>query len=144
MRFRTSNLYISAIPPFVIGLLVGVLAAIMGVGGGFIMVPAMIYIIGMPTKVVVGTSLFQIIFVTAFTTIMHATQNYTVDAILAILLILGGVFGAQVGVRLGVKLKAEQLRILLSIIVLGVCLKLAFDLLLTPGEYYSLMVDTQK
>ena len=144
MRFRTSNLYISAIPPFVIGLLVGVLAAIMGVGGGFIMVPAMIYIIGMPTKVVVGTSLFQIIFVTAFTTIMHATQNYTVDAILAILLILGGVFGAQVGVRLGVKLKAEQLRILLSIIVLGVCLKLAFDMLLTPGEYYSLMVDTQK
>ena len=144
MRFRTSNLYISAIPPFVIGLVVGVLAAIMGVGGGFIMVPAMIYIIGMPTKVVVGTSLFQIIFVTAFTTIMHATQNYTVDAILAILLILGGVFGAQVGVRLGVKLKAEQLRILLSIIVLGVCLKLAFDLLLTPAEYYSLMVDTQK
>ena len=144
MRFRTSNLYISAIPPFVIGLLVGVLAAIMGVGGGFIMVPAMIYIIGMPTKVVVGTSLFQIIFVTAFTTIMHATQNYTVDAILAILLILGGVFGAQVGVRLGVKLKAEQLRILLSIIVLGVCFKLAFDLLVTPGEFYSLMVDTQK
>ena len=144
MRFRTSNLYISAIPPFVIGVLVGVLAAIMGVGGGFIMVPAMIYIIGMPTKVVVGTSLFQIIFVTAFTTIMHATQNYTVDAILAILLILGGVFGAQVGVRLGVKLKAEQLRILLSLIVLGVCFKLAFDLLVTPGEYYSLMVDTIK
>ena len=144
MRFRTSNLYISAIPPFFIGFLVGVLAAIMGVGGGFIMIPAMIYIIGMPTKVVVGTSLFQIIFVTAFTTIMHATQNYTVDAVLAILLILGGVFGAQIGVRLGVKLKAEQLRILLSIIVLGVCFKLAFELFITPGEYYSLMVDTQK
>ena len=75
---------------------------------------------------------------------MHATQNYTVDAVLAILLILGGVFGAQIGVRLGVKLKAEQLRILLSIIVLGVCFKLAFDLFMTPGEYYSLMVDTQK
>ena len=144
MRFRTSNLYISAIPPFVIGVFVGVLAALMGVGGGFIMVPAMIYIIGMPTKVVIGTSLFQIIFVTAFTTIMHATQNFTVDAILAILLILGGVIGAQVGVRLGVKLKAEQLRILLSVIVLGVCFKLAFDLLVTPGEYYSLMVDTRQ
>ena len=144
MRFRTSNLYISAIPPFCIGLLVGVLAAIMGVGGGFIMVPAMIYIIGMPTKVVIGTSLFQIIFVTAFTTIMHATQNYTVDAMLAILLILGGVVGAQIGVRLGVKLKAEQLRILLSVIVLGVCFKLAFDLLVTPGEYYTIMLETQK
>ncbi|PQM61235.1 MAG: permease [Rhodobacteraceae bacterium] len=144
MRFRTSNLYISAIPPFFIGIVVGVLAAIMGVGGGFIMVPAMIYIIGMPTKVVIGTSLFQIIFVTAFTTIMHATQNYTVDAMLAILLIFGGVVGAQVGVRLGVKLKAEQLRILLSVIVLGVCFKLAFDLLVTPDEYYSLTVDSLK
>ena len=144
MRFRTSNLYISAIPPFFIGIVVGVLAAIMGVGGGFIMVPALIYIIGMPTKVVIGTSLFQIIFVTAFTTIMHATQNYTVDAMLAILLIFGGVVGAQVGVRLGVKLKAEQLRILLSVIVLGVCFKLAFDLLVTPDEYYSLTVDSLK
>jgi hypothetical protein len=144
MRFRTSNLYISAIPPFFIGVLVGILAAVMGVGGGFIMVPAMIYIIGMPTKVVIGTSLFQIIFVTAFTTIMHATQNYTVDAMLAILLILGGVVGAQIGARLGVKLRAEQLRILLSIIVLGVCFKLAFDLLLTPNEYFSIMVDVKK
>ncbi len=144
MRFRASNLYISAIPPFIIGVIVGILAAIMGVGGGFIMVPAMIYIIGMPTKVVIGTSLFQIIFVTAFTTIMHATQNYTVDAMLAILLIIGGVFGAQIGVSLGVKLKAEQLRILLSVIVLGVCFKLAFDLFATPGEYYSILVDLQK
>jgi uncharacterized membrane protein YfcA len=138
MRFRTSNLYISAIPPFFIGMIVGVLAAIMGVGGGFIMVPAMIYIIGMPTKVVIGTSLFQIIFVTGFTTIMHATQNYTVDAMLALLLLLGGVVGAQIGVRLGVKLKAEQLRILLSLIVLGVCFKLAFDLYVTPEELYSI------
>ena len=138
MRFRTSNLYISAIPPFVIGMAVGVLAAIMGGGGGFIMVPAMIYIIGMPTKVVIGTSLFQIIFVTGFTTIMHATQNYTVDALLALLLLLGGVIGAQIGVRLGVKLKAEQLRILLSLIVLGVCFKLVFDLYATPDELYSI------
>ena len=112
---------------------------IMGVIGGFIMIPAMIYIISMPTKVVVGTSLFQIILATAFTTIMHATQNYTVDALLALLLLLGGVVGAQIGVRLGVKLKAEQLRILLSLIVLGVCLKLAFDLLHTPKNSFILV-----
>lgn len=138
MRFRTSNLYISAIPPFIIGILVGILAAIMGVGGGFIMVPAMIYILGMPTKVVVGTSLFQIIFVTAFTTMMHATQNYTVDAVLALLLLIGGVVGAQIGTRIGVKMKAEQLRILLAIMVLGVCLKLGLDLVLTPTELFSI------
>ena len=134
MRFRVSNLYISAIPPFFIGLIVGILAAIMGVGGGFIMVPAMIYIIGMPTRVVIGTSLFQIIFVTSFTTVMHATQNYSVDIILGFLLIVGGVIGAQIGVRLGVKLKAEQLRVLLSTIVLIVCFKLAYDLFITPEE----------
>jgi len=138
MRFRTSNLYISAIPPFVVGALVGVLAAIMGVGGGFIMVPAMIYVLGMPTKVVIGTSLFQIIFVTAFTTMMHATQNYTVDAVLALLLLLGGVIGAQIGTRIGVKMKAEQLRILLAVMVLGVCLKLGLDLVLTPSELFSI------
>ncbi len=138
MRFRQSQLYISAIPPFIIGMAVGVLAAIMGVGGGFIMVPAMIYILGMPTKVVVGTSLFQIIFVTAFTTMMHAVQNQTVDAVLAVLLLLGGVVGAQIGARLGVRLKAEQLRILLAILVLAVCGKLAFDLIATPSELYSL------
>ena len=138
MKFRTSGLYISVIPPLVVGLLVGVLAAIMGVGGGFIMVPAMIYLLGMPTKVVVGTSLFQIIFVTGFTTLMHATTNYTVDMALAVLLIIGGVVGAQIGARIGVKLKAEQLRILLAIMVLAVCAKLAFDLLFQPSELYSL------
>lgn len=138
MRFRQSQLYISVIPPFVIGALVGVLAAIMGVGGGFIMVPAMIYILGMPTKVVVGTSLFQIIFVTGFTTLMHATQNYTVDAVLALLLLLGGVVGAQIGARLGVMLRAEQLRVLLALLVLGVCGKLLFDLVVEPAELYSL------
>ena len=114
-KFRTSGLYISVIPPACIGFIVGILSAIMGVGGGFIMVPAMIYLLGMPTKVVVGTSLFQIIFVTAFATIMHATTNYTVDMALAVLLLIGGVLGAQVGTRIGLKLKAEQLRILLSL-----------------------------
>jgi hypothetical protein len=138
MKFRVSGLYISVIPPLLVGVSVGVLAAIMGVGGGFIMVPAMIYLLGMPTKVVVGTSLFQIIFVTAFTTMLHATTNYTVDVVLAVLLLVGGVVGAQIGTRIGVKMKAEQLRIWLAIMVLAVCGKLAFDLLITPAELYSL------
>ncbi|MAI58839.1 MAG: permease [Rhodobacteraceae bacterium] len=137
-RFRTSGLYISIIPPFLVGILVGVLSAIMGVGGGFIMVPAMIYILGMPTKVVVGTSLFQIIFVTAFTTLLHATTNYTVDMVLAVLLLVGGVIGAQFGTQLGTRLRAEQLRVLLALIVLGVCAKIALDLTLQPSEVYSL------
>jgi len=138
MRFHTSKLYVSAIPPFVIGLLVGVLAAIMGVGGGFIMVPAMIYLIGMPTKVVVGTSVFQFLFVTAFTTILHATESGSVDVLLAVILLVGGVIGAQVGVGLAARLRAEQLRILLALLVVGVCLKLALDLVLPPADLYSI------
>ena len=138
IRFRTSGLYISIIPPLILGVFVGILAAIMGVGGGFIMVPAMIYILGMPTKVVVGTSLYQIIFVTAFTTLLHATTNYTVDVALAVLLLVGGVIGAQIGTQIGTRLKAEQLRILLAIMVLMVCGKLALDLLIQPSELYSI------
>jgi uncharacterized membrane protein YfcA len=138
MRFRTSGLYISVIPPVIVGICVGILAAIMGVGGGFIMVPAMIYLLGMPTKVVVGTSLFQIIFVTGFTTLLHATTNFTVDVALAVLLLVGGVIGAQVGTTIGTRLKAEQLRILLALMVLAVCSKLAMDLLLMPSELYSI------
>ncbi|WBU52237.1 sulfite exporter TauE/SafE family protein [Paracoccus sp. SCSIO 75233] len=138
MKFRTSGLYLSVIPPLVVGMLVGVLSAMMGVGGGFIMVPAMIYLLGMPTKVVIGTSLFQITFVTAFTTLMHAVNYNTVDVMLAVLLIIGGVTGAQIGTQLGSRLRAEQLRILLALVVLGVCVKLAMDLFLTPENLYSL------
>jgi uncharacterized membrane protein YfcA len=138
IKFRTSGLYISVIPPVIVGLFVGILAAIMGVGGGFIMVPAMIYLLGMPTKVVIGTSLFKIIFVTGFTTLLHATTNFTVDVVLAVLLLVGGVIGAQIGTRIGAKLPAEQLRILLAGMVLLVCGKLAFDLLVMPSELYSL------
>ena len=138
MKFRTSGLYISVIPPMAIGAFVGFLSAIMGVGGGFIMVPAMIYLLGMPTKVVIGTSLFQIIFVTAFTTLLHATTNHTVDMGLALLLLIGGVIGAQLGTQIGLKMKAEQLRILLALLVLAVCAKLTADLLLRPVELYSL------
>ncbi len=137
MKFRASGLYISVIPPALIGAAVGFLAAIMGVGGGFILVPAMIYLLGMPTKVVIGTSLFQIIFVSAFTTVMHAVTSQTVDMMLALLLILGGVVGAQIGTRVGVRLKAEQLRILLSLLVLTVSIRIAVDLLVTPEELYS-------
>ncbi|MEM1276354.1 MAG: sulfite exporter TauE/SafE family protein [Pseudomonadota bacterium] len=138
MRFRQSKLYISAIPPFLIGMSVGILAAIMGVGGGFIMVPAMIYLLGMATTVVVGTSLFQIMFVTGATTLMHAIYNQTVDGVLALLLLLGGVIGTQIGVRVGPRLKAEQLRILLAALVLVVCAKLGWDLVRTPDELFSL------
>ncbi|MDA0361686.1 MAG: sulfite exporter TauE/SafE family protein [Proteobacteria bacterium] len=137
VKFRKSGLYISVLPPLAVGFFVGILSAIMGVGGGFIMVPAMIYLLGMPTKVVVGTSLFQIIFVTAFTTIMHATTNFTVDMALAFLLLVGGVLGAQIGTRIGLKLKAEQLRILLSLLVIAVCLKIAGDLVLQPSDLFS-------
>lgn len=138
MKFRASGLYISVIPPFLVGMAVGVLAAIMGVGGGFIMVPAMIYLLGMPTKVVIGTSLFQIAAVSAFTTLMHAISSNTVDIMLAVLLIVGGVVGAQIGTHWGARLRAEQLRVLLALLVLGVCGRLAYDLVVQPTDLYSI------
>ncbi len=138
MRFRRSRLYISVLLPISIGILVGLLAAIMGVGGGFVMVPAMIYLLGMPTAVVVGTSLFQIIFVTANVTVLQAVNTQTVDVVLALLLLSGGVLGAQVGARVGVKLKGEQLRSLLALMVLMVCVKIGYDLMATPAEIFTL------
>jgi hypothetical protein len=138
LRFQRSKLYISAIPPFLLGLFVGLLAAIMGVGGGFIMVPAMIYLLRMPTNMVVGTSLFQIVFLTAATTVLHASQNQTVDAVLAVLLMVGGVVGAQFGAVAGERLKAEQLRFLLAALVLMVGLRFAWQLIVPPGDVYSL------
>lgn len=138
MRFHRSKLYISAIPPLALGVLVGFLAAIMGVGGGFIMVPAMIYLLRVPTSVVVGTSLFQIVFVTAATTILHATQNFAVDIVLALQLMIGGVIGAQIGAIAGEKLNGEQLRFLLAGLVLLVCLRVAWSLVANPGELYSI------
>lgn len=138
LKFRTSGLYISVIPPVLVGFAVGLLAAIMGVGGGFILVPAMIYLLNMPTKVVVGTSLFQIIFVAGFTTFMHAYTNQSVDLLLALLLIVGGVVGAQIGAQMALRLRPEQLRILLALLVLSVCIKLGFDLVVRPAELYSI------
>lgn len=138
MRFHRSKLYISAVPPLLIGAFVGFLAAIMGVGGGFILVPAMIYLLRMPTSVVVGTSLFQIVFVTATTTVMHATANQSVDIVLAAMLIVSGVVGAQAGTMAGSRLKGEQLRFLLATLVLLVCIRIGWDLVVTPDEMFSL------
>jgi uncharacterized membrane protein YfcA len=138
IRFNRSRLYISAIPPLLLGLFVGLLAAIMGVGGGFIMVPAMIYLLRMPTQVVVGTSLFQIVFLTAATTILHASQNYNVDVVLAVILMAGGVIGAQFGALAGERLKGEQLRFLLATFILFVCARFAWQLIARPSEIYSI------
>ena len=137
LRFHRSKLYISAIPPILIGFFVGVLSAMMGVGGGFIMIPAMVYILGMSTNVVVGTSLFQIIFVTANSTFFQSYLNQTVDIVLSALMILGGVIGAQIGVRIGSQLKAEYLRGILAILVLLVCAKILSDLILTPSDLFT-------
>lgn len=140
MRFRTSKLFVSIIPVLAIGAGIGVLSSIMGVGGGFIMVPALIYLLKVPTNVVVGTSLFQIIFVSAYTTIVHSTTNHSVDVVLAFLLMVGGVAGAQYGTRVGQKLRGEQLRALLGLLVLAVALRLAFDLFVRPDNLYSIVI----
>ena len=138
MRFQRSKLYISAVPPLLIGAFVGFLAAIMGVGGGFIMVPAMIYLLRVPTNVAIGTSLFQIVFVTAATTVLHSTTNFTVDVVLAVLLMIGGVIGAQFGAAAGARLKGEELRFLLAALVLLVCIRLGWDLVIQPSELFSI------
>ncbi len=139
MRFRRSKLYISVIPPVLVGFFVGMLSAIMGVGGGFIMIPAMIYLLRMPTMIVIGTSLFQIVFVTALTGVMHSVENQAVDAMLALLLVVGGVIGAQYGVRAAAKLKGEHLRALLAGLVLLMGLRLGWDLVTTPPDLFSVV-----
>ena len=126
---------------FGLGTGVGILSGMFGVGGGFIMVPAMIYLLGMPTSVVVGTSLFQIIFVTANVTFLQSVQNQTVDIMLALLLVVGSVIGAQIGTALGAKLRGEQLRALLGLMVLAVGLRVAYDLVAMPSELYSFAVS---
>ena len=137
-RFRVSKLYISTIPPVAIGVLVGWLTAIMGVGGGFLLVPALIYVLRVPTRVALGTSSFQIIFVTVFATLLQVVRNQSVDILLAAPLIAGGVVGAQIGVGLGEQLKAEQLRAALAFLVLAVAVRMAFDLVAPPGDLFSL------
>ena len=136
-RYPASKLYISAIPPVLIGTVVGWLTAIMGVGGGFLLVPALIYLLKMPTRIVIGTSVFQIMFVTALTTVLQSWQNQSVDLMLGAPLMIGGVVGAQYGVRLGQRLQAEQLRVFLALLVLGVGLRMMVELAVPPRELYS-------
>ncbi|WP_375612267.1 MULTISPECIES: sulfite exporter TauE/SafE family protein [unclassified Bartonella] len=138
MRFRTSMIYVSIIPVLGIGLIVGLLSSIMGIGGGFFMIPALIYLLRVPTSVVIGTSLFQITFVSSFTTVLQSMTNQSVDIVLAFLLMLGGSIGAQYGTRVGRKLKAEQLRMALAFLVLIVCMRLAFQLFIRPDNLFSL------
>ncbi|HSV29312.1 MAG TPA: sulfite exporter TauE/SafE family protein [Candidatus Omnitrophota bacterium] len=138
MRFPRSGLYVSVLVPLGVGAFGGTLSAIMGVGGGFVMVPLMIYVIEMPTTVVIGTSLFQIIFVTANVTLLHATTTHSVDAVLMLTLLIGGVVGAQWGARFGARLRGEQLRLLLALLVVLVALRLAAGLVLTPDDVFRL------
>lgn len=141
-RFRRSKLYISALLPTALGFAVGILSAVLGIGGGFVMVPAMIYALGMPTAVVPGTSLLQIIFVAANVTFLQAYTNRTVDAVLALVLLVGGVLGAQIGSRFGTRLRGEQLRFLLAVIVLAVAAKLAVDLTVHPAHRYAVTMGS--
>ncbi|MCC7428849.1 MAG: sulfite exporter TauE/SafE family protein [Alphaproteobacteria bacterium] len=138
LRFRASRLYISVIPPAMIGLVIGFLSAVMGVGGGFILVPAMIYLLGMPTGVVIGTSLFQVVFVTANVTLLQAIENHSVDVVLALLLMVGAVAGAQFGAQMGGRLRGEEMRGLLGMLVLAVATQLAVDLFRVPEQLYTL------
>ena len=140
MRFPRSGIYISPLAPFLVGAGVGVLTVIMGVGGGFIMVPAMLYLLGMAAGVVVGTSLFQIVFITAIATLLHATQSQTVDILLAILLLMGGVVGAQFGARAAQFLPPERLRLFLALLVLAVAIRLGIGLTWTPAELFSIQL----
>lgn len=139
MRFQSSGLYISLLPVIGLGFIIGILSSIMGVGGGFILVPAMIYLLHVPTNIVVGTSLFQVSFVASFTTIMQAVTNHSVDIVLAVLLMIGGIVGVASGNRLGRRLKAEQLRLLMALLILMIALWLAFGLFIRPAELVTLV-----
>lgn len=142
MRFYRSHLYISAILPILVGLIGGILSSIMGVGGGFLMVPLMIYLIGMRTAVVVGTSLFMVIFVTANVTFLQAEHYHTVDIVLTLLMLVGGVVGAQLGARMAPRIPADKLRVMLAIMVLAVGVKMLWDLTVAPGDRYQIELLT--
>jgi len=138
MRFPRSGLYISVLPPLGIGFVIGALSAIMGIGGGFILIPAMIYLLRMPTNVVIGTSLFQVLITTSLIVVLQSAATKTVDLVLAALLMLGGVIGAQLGARLGAGLKSEHLRAILGALLLAASAKFLWDLVIAPTEQYVL------
>ena len=136
-RFYKSAIYVSPLAPLILGILTGVMTVLLGVGGGFIMVPAMIYLLGMSTRVVVGTSLLQILLVTAFTTMVHSLTTHAVDIVLAGLLLIGGVFGAQIGTRIATRLQPQKLRMILAVIVLAVAVRMLLGLGLRPADLYT-------
>jgi len=138
MKFPRSGIKVSVLLPILIGVFTGILVSLLGIGGGFITIPAMIYVLGMPTSVVIGTSLFQIVFITANVTILQAINTHTVDVTLAFLMLISSVIGAQFGTRIGIKIPAEQLRAMLALMVLAVVLKLAIGLLITPDNPFSI------
>jgi uncharacterized protein len=144
LRFKRSKIYVSAIPVWMIGFIIGFVGAVMGIGGGFLLVPAMIYLLGMPTALVAGTSLFQIIFTTAIATFLQAALNNTVDVMLALLLLVGGVVGAQFGTKASGFLRGEQARALLALLVVGVALRLAVELVVPPPNLYSITVPVDR
>lgn len=141
MRFKRSKLYVSVLPVVALGSSIGFLGTVLGIGGGFIMVPALIYLLRVPTAVVIGTSLYQIVATMGVATVLHAATNQTVDVVLALLLMVGGTIGAQFGAQIGQKMKAEQLRAMLGILVLMVGLRFAYDLIVEPEEPYSIEVQ---
>lgn len=140
MKFPKSELEISALLPISVGLFTGILVSLMGIGGGFIMIPAMIYLLCMPTTVVIGTSLFIIVFITSNVTILQSVTTHTVDVVLTMLMLTSSVIGAQIGTRMGLKMPAEQLRAILAIMVLGVVFKLGLTLVITPSNLYDLQI----
>jgi len=139
MRFPRSRLYVSAFLPISLGFGAGVLSGIMGIGGGFVLVPAMIYLMGMPTLMVIGTSAFQIVFVAANVTLLQSWHNHTVDLMLALTMLAGGVIGGPIGARVAGKLPSEQLRALLALLLVGISIKLFVDLVATPEQLYQLV-----
>ncbi|GGE93299.1 sulfite exporter TauE/SafE family protein [Stappia taiwanensis] len=140
MRFRQSRLYVSVIPIVVLGAIIGFLGAVLGIGGGFMMVPALIYLLRVPTNIVIGTSLLQILVTMAAATFLHSVSTHSVDIVLALTLMVGGVIGAQFGARMGQKLRGDQLRLLLALLVLAVGMRFAVNLLIEPEELYSISV----
>jgi uncharacterized membrane protein YfcA len=144
MRFKTSKIYVSVIPICVIGFIIGFIGAVMGIGGGFLLVPALIYLIRVPTGVVIGTSMVLTLVTMAYATVMHAATNHLVDAVLALILMIGGVIGAQFGARAGQRFSSEQLRLLLGVLVLMVGLRFAWDLVVQPTELYTIRTTEEQ
>ena len=138
MRFKRSKIYLSVIPVVVIGIIIGFIGAIMGIGGGFILVPVMIYLLRVPTSTVIGTSMLLTLVTMLFATLLHAITNHLVDAVLALILMIGGVTGAQFGARAGQRIRGEQLRLLLGLLILAVGIRFAIELVLRPDELFTI------